>query len=760
MKMPNRRIALLTLLLLPAVTLAQQKAKARFTNLDDALRSGSALAGRQGPRNVNWIDGGARFSYIQRDPETRKEVIRSLDPATGRDTVLFSGDGLTFPGTSEAFAYQSFQWARDSKHLVFQTHFKPIYRRSGTSDYFIYSLADRSLQLAATGARTAELSPDGAMLGVERGGDLYVENLLSHKETRLTNDARESVFNGRFDWVYEEEFGVAQAWNWSPDSRFIAFWQVDESPEPVIQFSDFSGAHPSWDRIRIAQPGDTNPKVRIGVAQVRSGKRTWLETGETGEFYIPRVYWTARADTLAVITLDRPQSTMKLFFFDVNTGGRRLVMTQKSDSWIDVYDFYAGIQDMMSFPAGSHEFFWISDQDGWQHIYRYDYSGKLVNQVTKGTWSVTRVEGVDPKRQVIYYTSTEASPLERQLSEIRFDGSHSRRITTSSGNHRIDMSPSTAFYIDRWSSVRQPTQVELWTTPGGGRKLRTLEDNAAVSQWLATHEYSPAEPFRFTASDGVKLDASMVKPVPFDSTRKYPVIFAIYGGPGSQQVYNQFSGSSWTQWLAQEGYIVIGVNNRASNNYGSAFMKGSYKHLGKWESHDFAETARYLATLPYVDAKRVAIIGGSYGGYSTVYTMEMYPDLFPVGVANSAVTDWRLYDSIYTERYMGLLADNLAGYKESSAIENAGKLTGHLLLIHSMLDDNVHPQNTMQLLTALTAAGKDVDLRIYPPGHHGSAYDAASGRLIQQVTDQYLARWLKGEGATAGSTSQKPGENP
>jgi len=352
------------------------------------------------------------------------------------------------------------------------------------------------------------------------------------------------------------------------------------------------------------------------------------------------------------------------------------------------------------------------------------------------------MEGFDAKRQMIYFTSTQASPLQRQLYEVRFDGGGLRRITTTAGNHRIDMSPNAAYFIDRWSSVHQPTQVELWSTTKG--KLKTLEDNAAVTQWLATHEYSPAEPFSFTTSDKVKIDASMVKPYDFDSTRRYPVIFAVYGGPGSQQVYDQFGTGALTQWLAQQGYIVIGVNNRGTNNYGSAFMKVVYKHLGKWEANDFAETARYLARQRYVDSSKIAIMGTSYGGYSTVYTMEMYPEIFSVGIANSAVADWEYYDTIYTERYMGLLGDNRDGYKESSAIANAGKLKGRLLLIHAMLDDNVHPQHTMQLLTALTNAGKDVDTRIYPPGHHGAAYNAASARLIQMVTLDYLDRYLKG----------------
>jgi len=724
---------------LPFVAGAQEKQ--RFATMDEAFQASPILNGRQGPRNVNWIEGGRRYSYIDRDPTTNSPVIKANDPATGADVVLFTSGGLTFPGTSQPFSYDSFEWAQDSKHLVFQTNFQPIYRRSGISDFYIYSLADKSLQLATKGARTAELSPNGAMLGFERDGDMYVTNLSTHQEKRLTKDAAEHIYNGHYDWVYEEEFGEAQAWKWSPDSRYIAYWQTNDTPEPEIQISDFSGLHPEWTKLRIPQPGDSNATVRIGVVNVASGQNTWLDVGERGEFYIPRIYWTSSPDTLAVITLNRRHNLMKLFFFDVRTGGRREVMSETSKTWIDVYDFYAGVDDMMSFPSNSREFFWLSDRDGFQHLYRYDYSGKLLNQVTKGNFSVTRIEGSDPKSQTIYFTSTEPSPLQRQLYSVRFDGSGKRRITTAEGTHRINMSPTATYFIDRYSSLRQPTQVELWTAPG--QKLRTIESNAATTKWLETHAYSTPEIFSFTTADGAHVDGSIVKPIPFDPNKRYPVVFDIYGGPGSQQVYDQFSASGWTQWLAQEGYIVVGLNNRGTNNYGRDFMKVVYLHLGKYEALDFAEAARYLSKQSYVDPKRIAITGTSYGGYSAVYTMEMYPELFPVGVANSTVGDWRLYDTIYTERYMGLLGDNLQGYIESAPIEQAAKLRGKLLIIHSMMDDNVHPQNTMQLLTALTNAGRDAELRIYPPGAHGAAYNAQSGRLIRQVTDQFLARYLK-----------------
>jgi dipeptidyl-peptidase 4 len=729
-------------LALPLSAVAQQRA--RFASLTDALGASGALAGRSGPRGVTWIEGGRRFSFIAPGASGADE-IRAMDPVTGRDTLLFTAAGVSFPDTAAPFAYQSFQWARDSRHLVFQTRFRPIYRNSGISDYYLYSLTDRTMVPAARDARTAELSPDGSMMGIEKGGDMYVYDLAQRRERRLTTGASEYVYNGHFDWVYEEEFGLTQAWSWSPDSRYIAFWQTDERPLPNLIFSDMSGRHPRYDTLRIPQPGDSNSFVRIGIATVRGGAGdapvVWLDPGETGSYYIPRIYWTSHADTLAMITLNRAQNTMKLYFFDVRSGGRRLVMTETSRAWIDVYDFFAGIRDLMTFPAGSREFFWISDRDGWQHIYRYDYSGRLINQVTRGSWSVTRVEGIDTRGQTIYYVGTEVTPLQRQLYAIRFDGTGARRITQTAGTHAIDMSPDTRFFIDRWSSTSRPRQVELWET-SGPRMLRRLEDNAQVLEWVRTHAYSPTELFTFTTSDGVRIDGSLIKPPDFDPNRRYPVIFSIYGSPGSQQVYDSWGSSGWAQWLAQQGYIVVGLNHRGSNNYGAAHMKVVYGWLGRWEAHDFAEAARYLARQPWVDGARVGIMGTSYGGYATLYAMARYPDVFSVGIANSPVTDWRLYDTIYTERYMGLLPENRAGYDSASVLVNVPRIRGRVMLVHSLLDDNVHVNHSMQFLTAMANAGKDVDVRLFPPGRHGAVYNQPSRNVLYQAMDEYLARYL------------------
>ncbi|NIP80706.1 MAG: alpha/beta fold hydrolase, partial [Gemmatimonadetes bacterium] len=719
-----------------AMPLAGQE-QARIGSVRDALGVSGTLAGSGGPASVNWIEGGERFSYTTRGGERGPEVL-VYDPETLADQVLFDARTLTLPGTAEPIQYRSFEFADDSRNLVFQTNFRPIYRNSGLADFYIYSLDTETLRMGAKDARTADLSPDGTRLGFERGGNLYVVDLETSRETQLTDVDGDSVFNGVFDWVYEEEFGFAQAWKWSPDSRRIAYWQTDERGVPVIQLTDWEDQHPDWFRINYPKVGDENPEVRIGVVDVGSGETRWLDTGLEEEHYIPRIYWTSDPNTLAVVTLNRPQNHLRLFFFDVRTGERRLVMEERSDAWIDVYDFFAGIEHFFTFPEGLREFFWVSDRDGYNHLYRYGYDGELLNQVTEGDWVVTRVEGIDPETRTLYYTSTEESPLERHLYAIGFDGTGKRRLTETRGTHSIDMGPNGRYYIDRWSNTETPRQVELWTTADGGRKLATLEDNASVREHIGTHAYSPLELFRFTTSDGQELDGSMIRPPDFDPSREYPVLLSIYGGPGSQQVYDAWASNGWHQYLAQQGYIVVGLNNRGSGNYGRDFMEIVYGELGKWEANDFAEVGRWLASQPWVDGSRMAIQGTSYGGFMAIATLLRHPGVFALGMANSPVTDWRLYDTIYTERYMGLLSENADGYARTSLVERADQLQGYLLLVHSGLDENVHPQNTMQMLTALARAGKDAELRFYPPGAHGAAFDTSSRITMTEVYTNLL----------------------
>lgn len=716
----------------------QAQEKERYSDIKDALYN-SRLRSSNGPNNVNWIDDGNRYSYMQRNEETNSMEIRAYDPATEEDVLIFNADDHTFPNADSTFEYSSFQWSDDSKYLVFQSNFRPVYRRSGISDYYLYSVEDETLELLVRDARTAELSPDGSKIGYEREGDLFVYNLETEEETQLTDSAEEYFYNGRFGWVYEEEFGLAQAWVWSPDSEYIAYWQTDERDVNIFQMTDYEGQHPKYEKIPYPQVGDKNPTVKIGVVNVETTKKQWIDTPQDG--YIPRLYWTSEEGQLAVVHLNRPQNHLKLFFSNVTSGKSQLIMEKQSDAWIDVFDFFAGINHLFFFPDDSEEFFWISDRDGWSHIYRYDYKGNIINQVTRGEWEVTYVHTVDYNSGKIYYTSTEASPLERHLYSINFDGSDNQKYTRVEGRHRVTMGPNGKYFLDRYSNTTTPTQVELWNTQEG--KIKTLEDNASVREFTESHVYSPRELFSFTTSDGQQLDGYMIKPIDFDSTKSYPLLLNIYGGPGAQGVYNIWESSGWSQYLAQEGYVIVNVNNRGSGGYGKAFEKIVYRQLGKWEAHDFVETARFIGQKSWVDSTRMAIRGHSYGGYMTSYTMFTHPEVFEAGIVGAPVTDWRLYDSIYTERYMGLLEDNEEGYKQSAPTTHAANLQGHLFVAHSAMDENVHIQNTMQLMTALTSNGKDADLRIYPPGAHGVAYNSSSFLLLYKTYTDYLNKHLQ-----------------
>jgi len=721
---------------LPQNTIAQTKTQ--YTSLTDALMAGRMLRGKSGPQNVDWINGGNQYSFASKDG------ISSMDPATLKESVIFNNADLKYPGTDKPFEYEKFDWTHDFKHLVFQTNFRKIYRRSGVSDYYVYDIQSKQLKAAAKNARSAELSPDGSMVGIERAGNMYVYNFATGQEKQLTSDStsENGIFNGHGDWVYEEELEVSQAWNWSPDNKYMAFWQFDESKVPDFQMTNYEGQHPNNVHISIPLVGDPNPSVKIGVIDVNSGKKVWLSPDETGDFYIPRIYWTSDPDVLAMVTLNRAQNDMKLYFFNVKTGEHHVVLEEKNTTWVAISNFYTNINDMLYFPKESKDFFWVSDRSGYYHIYRYNYDGKLLNQVTKGDWDMLKVIGINPESKTIYYLSAETSPLEQQFYSIKYDGSKKTRLSMQPGYHDINMSPNTKYYIDKYSSVNVPTHVDLCDDKG--KVLKTLEDNKAVSDFITNHAYSPQENFHFKTRYGVELDGYMIKPSNFDPNKKYPMVMDVYGGPESHEVFNKFNDGAWAQWLAQNGYVVVNVNNRGSANYGSAFLKGVYKQLGKFESEDFAETAHYMGTMPFIDSTKMAIMGTSYGGYISSYTLLTHPGVFKVGMSNSPVTDWRLYDDIYTERYMGTLDDNAEGYKNSSDMTHAAGLKDHFLLIHSMSDDNVHPANTMQLLTALTNAGKDVDLRIYPPGAHGAAYNLQSYILIANANFYYLERYLKG----------------
>ena len=731
----NKASLVLLMLLVASSSIGQ---KTQYTSIRDALMTGGQLRGAGAPANLTWIENGDKYSFTK--IENGAQEIWTHDMKTGEEVKVFSSDGLNFPDKMQAFRYREFQWTKDFKYLLFQTNFRPVWRYSGNSDYYYYSIEEKSLKQIVEYAFTAEVSPDGTKLGYGKNGNLFVFDFATGKHKQLTDDAENHFYNGRFGWAYEEEFGMVQAWSWSPDSKKIAFWQSDEREVPIYMITDFSGKHPEYHEIPYPKVGDPNPKVKIGVLDIERGTKKWLDI-PLNDGYIPRIYWTSVPEKLAVVYMNRAHDVLKLYMCNTSNGVKKVVMEEKSESWIDAYDFFSSRMHHFYFPEDMESYFWVSETDGWAHIYHYDYEGNLINQITKGEWEVVGIDAIDQNKKKLYYVSTEESPLERHLYTIGFNGKGKKKLTSEPGNHNLNVSPNGSYYLDVFSNANTPTQVEMWSTKG--KMINKIADNKRVSDFIKTQVYAPRELFSFTASDGQKLDGYMIKPINFDENNTYPMVLSIYGGPGSQGVYNAFETNPFHQYLAQQGYLIVNVNNRGNGGYGAEFEKVVHEQLGTWESYDFVETAKYFAAKPWVDGERMAIQGHSYGGYMSSYTMLAHPGIFDVAIVAAPVTDQRLYDCILTESYMGLLDENLEGYEKSSVLTYAKNLEGNMLLVHSLMDDNVHPQNTFQLVKALNDAGKDFDLKIYPQGNHGIAYDLTSYLLLQQQYYDYLEEHLK-----------------
>lgn len=710
--------------------LAQQN----YASLEEALRSQSRLSGRSGPASVNWVEGGKQFSFI-----AAGNVIKSFDPQTQTEKIVFNPASVSFPGSTRAFEYQSFQWSADSKYLLFQSNYRPVWRNSGVADFYRFSVATNAMQLVAKDAYTAQLSPDGKRVAFERSGDLFVTDLATGNQTRLTNSGRDYFYNGRFGWAYEEEFGLVQGWEWSHDSRQIAFWQTDETKVPIYQYTDYTGQHETYHKIPYPRVGDPLPTVKIGVADVAIASVTWMDVA-CGNGYIPRIYWTSVPNQLAIAQLNRKQNHLQLYFANANTGQAAKVMEEKDSHWIELFSFHAQIMHYFYFPKNAKEFFWCSERDGRRHIYRFDYAGKLINQVTAGSWEVSKINYVDDEKKRIYYTSTEKSPLERHLYSIGFDGKEKKALTEIPGRHTINFSAGGGYFIDTYSNTTLPRQVDLVSQTG--RLVKKLESNDEVKSFITQKRYAPLELQRITVPDGQVLDIGILKP-DLESGKKYPVLLDVYGGPDAQSVYNQFNTEAWKQYLVQQGYVIVKVNNRGGSSYGAAFKKVVYEQLGKYECYDFAEVAKYMATLPWVDKDKIGIYGHSYGGFTASFSVLNYPDVYRCAIIGAPVVDFRLYDAIYTEQVMGLLPENKEKYDQSAVLSYVKNLQDKVLLVHSTSDDNVHITNSMQLMKAFIDHGKDAEVRLYQSGGHGVAYDFNSQLLLYKQYVQFLERNLK-----------------
>ena len=674
-----------------------------------------------------WAPDGKHFAYFK-----GKQVMLYDVPAKSEKELLnieaLEKAAVVIPAP-ERFDWQNrrvaengMQWSNSGKELLL----------SIGGDLFLFHVDSAKWdQLTATAEpeHDPKLSPDATRVAFRRGHDLYNLEIASKKVTRLTDDGSSTLLNGEADWVYPEELDLSTAYWWSPDSKQIAYMQFDVGREMLYPQVALTGTRAMMEPERFPQAGTPNADVHVGIVPAAGGPTRWMDLGDARGALIARVYWTPDSSKVAVERFNRVQNQLDLLFADVTTGASRTIIHELDRYWINVNDLFHFLSD--------GRFLWGSERDGFQHLYLYGPDGKLSKKLTEGNWEVNSVAGVDESKQLVYFTSTEASPLERQLYSIKLNGKDRVRVTQGAGTHSVSMSPTTDYYMDNFSSLTQPPSRTLHTNNGAEWTVYRAADHRLTDEY----ELLPTEIVNVKASDGTPLYARLIKPANFHAGEKYPAIVMVYGGPGVQSIHNAWSGATWDQVLAHRGFVIWQLDNRGSNGRGHAFEAPIFRRMGKTELEDQLEGVKYLVGQGFVDSARIGLYGWSYGGYMTLYSMLNAPDTFKAGIAGAPVTNWTNYDTIYTERYLGLPSENADGYKASSAAEYADKLKGKLLIVHNIEDDNVLFQNTLQMSDALERAGKLFDMVIYPQKSHGVGGPYRK-QLLEKTTD-FFERNLK-----------------
>ncbi len=653
-----------------------------------------------------WAPNGTRFAYLD------GKNLMLYDAASGARSELVSLEPLEkmavkppapaqFQFVNRGVSTERIQWSTDGKSLLVAEN----------GDLFDYAIPTKKwTQLTATSEpeQDPRLSPDGKRVGFLRGSDLYTLELSTKRVTRLTRDGSATLWNGRPDWVYPEELALGRAFWWAPDSSKITYLQFDIGRELIQPQMDLLPARAVFEPQRYPKAGTNNADVRVGVVAAEGGETRWLNIGETRDMLLARLTWLPDSERLAVQSLNRVQNHLQLLLIHAASDTSRTLLEESDPWWINVHD-------ALRFLPKSNQFLWASERSGFRHLYLYSMDGKMLKQLTGGEWEVSSVAGVNESARTIYFVSTEASPLERQLYSVSFDGGARRRLTSAAGTHAIAMSPTAAFYQDSHSSAVQPLRRTIHDSSGKEHSVFREADSKVQEMY----ELLPTEIVKVPAEDGTTLYARLIKPAKFDPAKKYPAIVMIYGGPHTQTVTDAWSGASFNQAMAHRGFVIWQLDNRGSSGRGHRFEAKLYRRLGMQELEDQLKGLDNLIAQGFVDPARVGIHGWSYGGFMTLYSMLNAPHSFKAGIAGAPVTDWRNYDTIYTERYLGTPQQNNDGYKKSSPVEIAENLEGKLMLVHNFEDDNVLFQNTMQMNDALQRAGKSFELMLFPQKAHG-----------------------------------------
>ncbi len=669
------------------------------------------------------IEHDSLNAYSYKSGKLARTILTTKELIPEGDTVPLKISGYTF--------------SHDESKILIPAETESIYRHSSKSNYYIYDISAKELSLLSSNGkqRLADFSPDGQKVAFIRENNIFIKDLNSGEEKQLTTDGEDrKIINGSTDWVYEEEFGFSKAFFWSPDGNKIAFYRFDESDVVEYNMQMWGELYPEDYRYKYPKAGEDNSLLTIHVYDLGSGQVENLDIGSETDQYIPRIKWTQDASLLSILRMNRLQNKLEILILDTNTGSSRVIYTETNKYFIE-------ITDDLNFLDDKKHFIITSEQDGYNHIYLYTMEGKLVRQLTRGDWVVKSMIGYDAKRKLVYFTATKSSPLNRDLFTVDLSGKI-KKLSEKEGNNSPKFSANYDYYINNFSSVSTPAYITV--NNHKGKVVRVLEENEKLLETTREYGFSRVEFFNFTTDDNVKLYGWKILPHDFDPAKKYPVLMYVYGGPGSQTVVNRWSSNIWYQYLAQEGFMIVSVDNRGTGSRGEEFKKMTYQELGKYETIDQIAAARYLTTFDYVDSGRLAIWGWSYGGYMSSLCITKGAEYFDVAIAVAPVTNWRYYDNIYTERYMRTPQENPDGYDDNSPINHVDKLEGKYLIIHGSGDDNVHVQNTIDMVSALVEANKQFDMQLYPNKNHGIYGGNTRYHLYKKMTD-FLMENLKDE---------------